>query len=320
MKKSLHFLFILCVVLMTISFSSCKKDSCDNTKYLYWNEGGEVLAKCGDVTLTEQEFQNALLTMPETRRKMFDNPQRKGDFVKRLLELKLSSLKALEKNCQEREDFKEKEKQLEIIHEIQTKVALQDTLLTQEVVERIIVTDKEAEEYYKNRYPFWNKREVSEIFFSLPPNPTDKQIREKRVLAEEIYTKLENGQLSWNDAVQKFSDSSKAVKERNGSRGEVHRQSRKFGKDIITKIFEIEKEGDITEPLSDKRGFFIVKLDKTLGFEEQRENIKEVIKSQRVRKEREEYLDSLKTSPIEFSIEGYDPNSSFERSRIPKNN
>lgn len=285
----------------------CKKGS-ENP--LAWKEGGKVLAQCGDVKITENEFEDALLSVNmERREQMKKHPGLTADFVGRLLHLKLATLKAKEKGYDSIEEFSEKKKEIDAMYSIQMKAALQEMLIEKEIIEKIIITDQEALDYYKQNAIVWERIEVSEIFIKVPENPTEQIIKEKLSLANKIYEDLVAGKIAWETAVQKYSDSSSVIKERNGERGMIHRRSRKLPSTQMTlEAFSLQNEGDFTKPISDKTGYYIIKLDKKISFDEQKEQIKKVMSSERVRTDRQNYLDGLKTAPFEFFIEGYDPN------------
>ncbi|HDS09380.1 MAG TPA: hypothetical protein ENN73_04055 [Firmicutes bacterium] len=285
---------------------------CSNGKQdpLEWNEGGKVLAKCGNVKITQAEVDDAFLSVQVERRDQLNkHPQLYADFVTRLLILKIATIKANEKGIQNTEDFKEKQKEIDAMYSIQMKSALQEMLIHKEVVEKIIITDKEARDYYNANMLVWEKIEVSEIFFKISENPTEKEIKEVLQKANKVYEDLVAGKISWNEAVAKYSDSNQVIKERNGERGVIHRRSRKLPSDELNMAaFALVNEGDFTKPIAFKTGYYIIKLDKKITFEDQKEQIKRVLSMERVRVEREDFMDSLKTAPIEYFIEGYDPN------------
>ncbi len=317
--KTLYTLIVLGILAIAVSFNfSCSNGNKSNNS-TEWKEGGKVLVKCGDVKMTESEVESALLTVPAARRDSIKkNPERYADFAQRLLTLKLGSSKALEKKVHETDDFKMKLNELDAMYNLQVKVALQEAYIKKEVMDRIIITDKEAKTFYNSNLALWEKREVSEIFISVSPNATKKDIKTKESLAFKVYYELNDKKTPWNEAVKRYSNSSDLIKNRNGSKGLIHRNSRKFPNIIIVEAFKLNEVNSSTKPISTKKGFYIIKLDKKIQFEEQQEQIKRVLTNKRVRNDRQEFMDNLKTAPFEFFIEGYDPNQPLLKTR-PKN-
>jgi parvulin-like peptidyl-prolyl isomerase len=168
-----------------------------------------------------------------------------------------------------------------------------------EILEKISITDEEAKAYYDaHRQEFTSAAEVTlrEILLEVPTTDRgvnvaeDDAVREKTV---EIRKRLLAGEPFPRLAGEYSAAASKA---NGGLIGPLKNEELATGlRDLLARM----QVGDITEPIRTQRGYQILKLEsrsdaKLRSFEEARGDIGNKIGEQKLRGEREKYLDRLR--------------------------
>lgn len=125
-------------------------------------------------------------------------------------------------------------------------------------------TEKEVIEYYEaNKTSFVNPdiARISHVFFS----SKDKKRSEVLAKAKDIVKQIKSKKLTFEEAVRKYSDD-EGSKVKNGDLGFLARGDQNaqkvLGLDFIKEVFLLNK-GDISQPISSKEGFHIVKVTET---------------------------------------------------------
>ncbi|AWG43201.1 hypothetical protein CR532_00545 [Candidatus Borreliella tachyglossi] len=121
--------------------------------------------------------------------------------------------------------------------------------------------EKEVVEYYEaNKTKFVNPdiARVSHVFFS----SKDKKRSDVLARAKDIANQIKSKKITFEEAVRKYSDD-EASKAKNGDLGFLARGDQNaqnvLGADFIKEVFMLDK-GDISQPISSKEGFHIIKI------------------------------------------------------------
>ncbi|AHH05310.1 Basic membrane protein [Borrelia miyamotoi FR64b] len=124
-----------------------------------------------------------------------------------------------------------------------------------------VPSEKEIIEYYEaNKTKFVNPdiARISHIFFS----SKDKKRSELLSKAKDIANQIKSKKITFEEAVRKYS-SDEGSKAKNGDLGFLARGDQSaqnvLGLDFIKEVFKLSK-GDISQPISSKEGFHIVKI------------------------------------------------------------
>jgi parvulin-like peptidyl-prolyl isomerase len=168
-----------------------------------------------------------------------------------------------------------------------------------EILEKISITDPEARAYYDlHRQEFTAPAEITLREILLEVTTTDRGVNvaeddEVRDRAQEIRKRLVTGE-PFPRLAGEFSAA--ASKANGGLIGPLHAEElAPTLRDLLAKM----QVGDVTEPLRTQRGYQILKLEsrtesKVRSFEEARGDIGNKIGEQKLRGEREKYLDRLR--------------------------
>jgi parvulin-like peptidyl-prolyl isomerase len=168
-----------------------------------------------------------------------------------------------------------------------------------EILDKISITDEEARAYYDaHRSEFTSPGEITlrEILLDVPTSERgvnvaeDEQVRQR---AEELRKRLAAGEPFPRLAGEYSSAASKA---NGGLIGPLN--SEELAPNLRS-LLDAMQVGDVTEPLRTPRGYQILKLEsrtesKVRSFEEARTEIGNRIGEQKLRGEREKYLDRLR--------------------------
>jgi len=118
----------------------------------------------------------------------------------------------------------------------------------------------EVEDWYEDReleYTEPAAYEISHILFALPRDASAESISAVRVLAEDVAGKISNGEITFANAVKKYSNDP-ASTDQGGKLGFV--LENEMDRSIRDAISNLET-GEITEPVPTSNGFEVVRLD-----------------------------------------------------------
>ena len=174
---------------------------------------------------------------------------------------------------------------------------LADQILLQKIANyavrnKIIISDKEVEEYYGKNKEKFNKGEqfrIRQIFFALPEDKAQKGAIE--ALALELLDRINNGEDFAKLAKEYSEDPSR---EFGGDLGYISRES------VLKEIEEVTaalKEGEISKPFQSSAGLHIIKLEDRTGgssLEEVRERIRGTLFQEAFEAKYREWRNSLR--------------------------
>ncbi len=171
------------------------------------------------------------------------------------------------------------------------------------VEENIAVTDEEVAAYYEeNKEKYFRPKlySASHVFVKVDPADNAEEKKEKRVRAEELFKRAQDGEDFYNLAYYESDDRSKYV---GGSLGSFH-----SGQTVAEFDAAIQdmKPGEIVGPIRTMYGFHVIKLDsvdepRQLSFDEVAVKIRTNLEEAEREKINEQWMSALKEKyPIEL--------------------
>jgi parvulin-like peptidyl-prolyl isomerase len=257
-------------LILTVALMSCSKKGVE--------QKGPFLAKVGNVTITQADYDREFKTLPEYAQQIFAGEEGKEKFLNEIINKEMLYQEALKKGLEKTPDFQKKLEEFK-------KVTLITELFEKEIISKAKVSDQEIKDYYDK-----HKEELA---------PTT-QIKASHILvktedeAKKVLERLKKG--------EKFGDIAKAVS--------IDKGSAKNGGDLgyFSKgqmVPEFEKAasslqvGQISMPVQTQFGYHIIMVtDKKKGAPVEFEKLKGMI-SQRLSGEKqkeafEQYIAELK--------------------------
>jgi peptidyl-prolyl cis-trans isomerase SurA len=158
-----------------------------------------------------------------------------------------------------------------------------------EVRSKIVISDREIEEYYKENKEIYNKERVRirQIFLRRSGNGSIKDIQKK---VEEIIKRLEAG--------EDFSDLARELSEDRGGKnggdlGYVEKGT--ILKEVEDVAFSL-KVGEVSKPFWSARGLHIIKVEDRIesGLDEAKERIRQILFQKAFQKRYEDWIKSLR--------------------------
>jgi parvulin-like peptidyl-prolyl isomerase len=171
------------------------------------------------------------------------------------------------------------------------------------VEENIAVTDEQVAAYYEeNKEKYFRPKlySASHVFVKVDPADNAEEKKEKRVRAEELFKRAQDGEDFYNLAYYESDDRSKYV---GGSLGSFH--SGQTVAEFDTAI-QAMKPGEIVGPVRTMYGFHVIKLDsvdepRQLSFDEVAAKIRTNLEEEEREKINEQWMSALKEKyPIEL--------------------
>ncbi len=266
MKKLLA---VFISVSLLVIFSGCAQKG---------EKKGPYLAKVGNATITQADFEREMKNLPPFAQKLFEGPEGKEKFLQELVKKELLYQEALKKGLDKDPEYASK-------IEDYKKITLITQLLEKELEAKAKVTEQDAKEYYEK-----HKNELASV----------SQIKASHILvktedeAKKIIEKLKKG----GDfaAIAKQSSIDPGSAKNGGDLGY-------FSSGQMVPEFEAAalklNPGEISEPVKTKFGYHIIKVtDKKMGKPVEYEKIKNVL-MQRMTAEKQRdvfdsYIESLK--------------------------
>lgn len=153
-------------------------------------------------------------------------------------------------------------------------------LMSQEVKSKITVLEPEVEEYYRSHQSDFAEEEkfhARHIFFRLPPNPTDEEVRRVTEKARPVVEKARSG-ADFVSLARQFSEDPGAPQD-GGDLGTFRKG------DMVPEIADViigMKEGGVSDLVRSSAGIHIIKLEQRIPprvspLEEVRKGIEEII-------------------------------------------
>lgn len=242
----------------------------------------KVLATISDTKITEKDLNTIIMKYPEEQRAMFSSENGRKQLLEQMISFELMNKLGKEMKLNETDEYKD------------SLVQLEKDLLTQMTINKVLsevtVTDEEAKKYYEE-----NKSQ-----FDKPETVSAKHILvDSEELCFEVKTRIENGELSFEDAAKEYSTCPSNAQ--GGSLGV-------FGRGMMVPEFEdaafkLELE-KVSDPVKTQFGYHLIKVDakneaKTSSFDE----VKDKVVKQLIQKNQEKkYMDLIKELENKYEV------------------
>jgi parvulin-like peptidyl-prolyl isomerase len=283
-------------LVLTAALISCSNQSVEQKK-------GPFLAKVGNVTITQSDYDKEFQSLPDYARQLFADGEGKEKFLNEIINKEMLYQEALKKNLDKSPEFREKLEEFK-------KLTLVTELFEKEILTGAKVSDEEAKEYYeKHREEF---TPITQIKASHILVKTESE-------AGKVFDRLKKG--------EKFGDIAKAVSIDTGSAvngGDLGY----FTQGQMVPEFEQAAAGldvgEISAPVRTQFGYHIIKVtDKKKGspieFEKLGDMIAQRLSAERQKDTFEQYIQKLKNSyKIEINRDALSiPSQEDEKTAIP---
>ncbi len=234
-------------------------------------EDNPVLISTDGYEITKKEFLAIIPALIEGEKLLYSKDGMKRA-LKGLLEEKILIDKAKELDYENDLDYQIKVETLEKELEMKKRQSLIAIMIKKEVDKEYKFDEKGLKNYYKLNKIKFEKRTFSEILRKVK-DPTDAQeVKkvEKEILM--IYKKLKNGE-KFEDLAKEYYNGAEYIRLRNGQLGLIRRG--KYPLDFEEIGYDkLKKPGDISKPFLYNQGWAIIRLERIVGFEEQKIYIK----------------------------------------------
>ena len=249
--------------------------------------GGEILAKVGPYTLTLEEFNQQVNSLPpQMKVAVLHNPKLKKMFLDRWVQLTLLGMKAREMGLDKDPDVKRRISNLE------------NTLLAQELYRRKIkgqgsgISDKEIEAYYRAHKSEFSSPEMvraRHILIRVKDSKSKKEWADARKKAMEIKAKLDKG-ADFAEMARKYSQDP-GSRERGGDLGYFSRG--KMIKPFEEAAFSLKK-GEISGPVKTPFGYHLIELeDRKPASVKGLDQVKEQVRQKLLKEKEQEALQEM---------------------------
>lgn len=238
--------FLLGIVAL-IFVASCAKDSGQKSGYI---------AKINGITLTQQDVQAEMATLPEMAKEFFQGPEGISRFVDELVKRELLYLEAKNRGFDKNKDFQKKVEEFR-------KITLINQLLEKEVEKAPKILDKDIRDYYdkhKNDFTVTNQVRLSHIVIK---TEEDAKKAYERLKKKEDFAKIAS-ELSLDKASAKLGGDLGTFK-----RGEMAPE--------LEEVAFRMKKGEISMPVKLKDGIHILKVTDSKGSVLEFDKVKGVI-------------------------------------------
>jgi peptidyl-prolyl cis-trans isomerase C len=224
---------------------------------------GDMVAKVGSEAITKTEFDERLATFPPEVKKALSQPQNQERVLDQMIDEELLVQAAQKKNYEAKDDFK---KQIEFTK----KQLLVNMLVSEEIDQKIQVTENDIQGYYSNNpnlFQAGSQRRASHILV---------KTREE---ASDIISKLKDGKDFAALATERSQDP--GSKTRGGDLGW-------FGRGQLVPEFENAVfgmgKGQLSQPVQTQFGFHVIKLvdiSPAVQYEAARPQIQQLLTNQK---------------------------------------
>ena len=245
----------------------------------------KVLATISGVEITENDLNAIIMRYPEDKRGMFNSEIGKKQLLEQMISFDLMHKLGSEMKINETEEYKANLAQVE--------KDLITQLTINKVLAEVTVTDEDAKKYYDE-----HKKE-----FEQPATVSAKHILvDNEELCSDVKNKIENGELSFEDAAKQYSTC--PSKEQGGNLGV-------FGRGMMVPEFEeaafsLELE-KVSEPVKTQFGYHLIKVDakneaKTSEFADVKNQIIQKLIQENQEKK---YLDLIKELEAKYDVKRF---------------
>lgn len=294
----------LCLIVCAFAVFSCKQGSrvsSETSSDEKPAKKGPVLVKVAGATITVEDFENELLSLPEyTQKRMKTGEQKKKHLDKMIDEILL--LDEAERRGLARDE------------EIQGKVErYRNRLITEKLYREVAkeksrVGDEEIQEYFqahKDRFMQKERIRVRQILILLPANAGSDKEAEAKKKAEEVLRRVKAGE-DFAGLAKEYSEGPAAS--RGGDLGYFSRG--RMVPAFEEAAFALENDGDTSDAVRTKFGFHVIQLTgrqpaKELSIDEVRDRIVRQLESTRRREVRQSLAKELRQQADVEIREGY---------------
>jgi len=275
-------------------------------------EAAKVVAKVGDVEITVGEVTNQINRMSPFIRQRFNSPEKRKEFVEKLVRMELLAAEAESQGLQDDPDVERAVNQAMI--RLYTKKELEKKVLPSEVA------DAEVKKYYDEHSHEFNKPDQVRVSIIVLKTKEEAEEMLRRIKEKEDDPRF------FREMARKNSIDNKSK-----TRGGDLRYYPKFeeltgdeppiDKAILDAAWLIKEEGKVyPKVVETDKGFVIVKVtNKKKAVIRKLENIRRIIENRLLREKRREAMDAyLKKLREEADIKVYDKNLDLVQIEVPR--
>ena len=238
---------------------------------------GSYVVKIDSDTLTKEDVQTEMNSLPEMAKQFFQGPEGTTRFVDELAKKEMLYLEAKKRGLDKNKDFERKVEEFK-------KITLINELLQKEIEETSKVSEKDAEDYYnshKDDFMIHNQVKLSQI---VVPNEDAARKAFERIKSGEDFAKV----------AAEVSTDKKSAKS-GGSMGSFKKGE--LAPEIEDVVFKLSK-GEVGMPVKLKDGIHIFKVTDVKGTLVDYDKVKGIIMqrltAEKQKKNFDKFLDSLK--------------------------
>jgi len=212
-----------------------------------------ILAKIGDHTITMSNFEERLNDLPTDYQKRLEDKKQKIKFLEQLVEVSLCSMEAGQKGM-------DKDKLIQSRIRNATDNILAREYIKREVIDKITISDKEVEEYYKTHSQEFTRPEqvkARHILIKASPKAESEEWTKALARAQELKRQLDKG-TDFATLAEEYSDDSR-TKKKGGSLGLIYKVG-KFGPEFSQIAFTLDI-GEVSDPVKTSQGYHIIKVE-----------------------------------------------------------
>ena len=246
-SKGLYFgLLVLANVLLMGCTSSIQCSSEDLPRQI-------ILAKIGDHTITMSNFEERLNDLPTHYQKRLEDKEQRIKFLEQLVEVSLCSIEAGKKGM-------DKDKLIQSRIRNATDNILAREYIKREVIDKITISDKEVEEYYKTHLQEFTRPEqvkARHILIKASPKAESEEWTKALARAQELKRQLDKG-ADFVTLAKEYSDDLRS-KRKGGYLGLINRGG-KFGPEFSQIAFTLDI-GEVSDPVKTSQGYHIIKVE-----------------------------------------------------------
>jgi peptidyl-prolyl cis-trans isomerase C len=294
----------LCVIVGAFVVSSCKEGSRVSPGSQPDKKAakrGPVLAEVAGTTITTEDFENELRSLPEHTQKRMNTGEAKKKHLNKMIEEILLLDEALKRGLDRDEEIRTKVERYR-------KRLITEKLYREVAKEKAQVGEEEIQEYFrahKERFMQKERIRVRQILILLPPNAGPEKEAETKKKAEEVLRRAKAGE-DFGELAKEYSEGPAAS--RGGDLGYFSRG--RMVPAFEEAAFGLENDGDVSNVVRTKFGYHVIQLTgrqaaKELSIEEVRDRIIRQLESARRREVRQSLARELRQQAKVEIREGY---------------
>lgn len=238
---------------------------------------GDYVVKIDNTTISKEEAQAEMNSLPEMAKQFFQGPEGTAKFVDELVKKEMLYLEAKKKGLDKDKDFQRKVEEFK-------KISLINALLEKEIEKSAKVTDKDVKDFYdghKDDFTVNTQVKISQIVVK---NESEAKKVQERLKAGEDFGKV---------AADMSAD--KATAKSGGNLGSFKKGE--LAPELEDTVFRLKK-GEVGMPMKMKDGIHILKVTDAKGtvveFDKVKGLISQKLTAEKQRTSFEKYLEDLK--------------------------